>query len=75
MLKFASNATRMGTDHQRFEERIYNWRDIKEYEFALGDWTISGKRMELRGLVLIARQMSCNAHHTTVFETWVQSGN
>ena len=30
VLKFTSSVTRMGADHQRFQEAIYNWRDAKD---------------------------------------------
>ena len=66
VLKFTSSVTTMGVDHRRFEEAICNWRQAKGYKFVLGDYTVGGKRMEVHGLVSIARRVSCNVYYTAV---------
>ena len=66
VLKFASSVTRMGSNPDRYVDGIYKWRDKKEYNFVLGENVISGRRMELHGLVSIARRVSCNVYYTAV---------
>ena len=64
VLKYASSITRQGANPKRFVEGINAWRDRNGFRFKLGDTTISKRRMELHGLVSIARRMSCNNYWT-----------
>ena len=66
VLKYASAITRQGANPKRFVEGIHAWRDKMGLRFKLGDTTISKRRMELHGLVSIARRMSCNNYWTAV---------
>ena len=66
VLKFASSITRMGSNPDRFVDGIYKRRDKKEYNFVLGESTVSGRRMELHGLVSITHRVSCNVCYTVV---------
>ena len=66
VLKYASTITRQGANPKRFVEGIHAWRDKNGFRFKLGDTTISKRRMELHGLVSIARRMSCNNYWTAV---------
>lgn len=66
VLKYASAITRQGANPKRFVEGICAWRDKMGFRFKLGETTISKRRMELHGLVSIARRMSCNNYWTAV---------
>ena len=66
VLKYACMVTRHGADSRRFEENVYKWRNAHNYPFELGTTTVSGKRMELHGLVSIARRVSCNPWYTNL---------
>ena len=66
VLKYASAITRQGANPKRFVEGIHAWRDKMGFRFKLGETTISKRRMELHGLVSIARRMSCNNYWTAV---------
>ena len=60
VLKYACMVTRHGADSRRFEEGIRDWATANGHPFELGNHTSSGRRMELHGLVSIARRVSCN---------------
>ena len=66
VLKYACMVTRHGADSRRFEEGIVKWSNAHGYPFVLGSHTVSGRRMELHGLVSIARRVSCNVWYTNL---------
>ena len=66
VLKYACMVTRHGADSRRFKENVYKWRNAHNYPFELGTTTVSGKQMELHGLVSIARRVSCNPWYTNL---------
>ena len=66
VLKYACMVTRHGADLRRFEENVCKWSNAHTYPFVLENTTISGKRMELHGLVSIARCVSCNRWYTNL---------
>ena len=66
VLKYACMVTRHGADSRRFVENVNKWSNAHHYPFVLGDATVSGKRMDLHGLVSIARRVSCNPWYTNL---------
>ena len=66
VLKFACMVTRHGGDSTRFAKGIEGWRDENRYPFELDTKTVSGRRIELHGLVSIARRLSCNVWYTNL---------
>ena len=66
VLKYACMVIRHGEDSSRFVQGIEDWRDEKGFPFEFGMKTVSGRRMELHGLVSIARRVSCNVWYTNL---------
>ena len=66
ILKYASSVTRKGSCPDRFVEGIHKWRSAWDYKFELGETAISGRRLEIHGLVAIARRISCNSYWTGI---------
>ena len=66
ILKYASSVTGQGSCSNRFVEGIHKWRAVWDYKFELGDTAVSARRLELHGLVVIARRISCNSYWTGI---------
>lgn len=66
VLMYACMVTRHGADSRRFEQGIEKWSNAHNYPFVMSHQTISGKRMDLHGLVSIARRVSCNVWYTNL---------
>ena len=66
ILKYASSVTRKGSCPERFVEGIHKWRSAWDYKFELGDTAVSARRLEIHGLVAIARRISCNSYWTGI---------
>ena len=66
VLNFACMVTQHGGDATRCVQGIEDWRDEKGLPFELGMTPGSGRRMELHGLVSIARRVSCDVWYTNL---------
>ena len=66
VLKYACMVTRHGGDSSRFVQGIEAWRNENQFPFELGMTTVSRRRMDLRGLISIARRVSCNVWYTNL---------